>query len=47
MTDFPFVYPEGRRNAGPDDVDASLTALWRSWAVFFVGTAAIALIGLI
>jgi adenosylcobinamide-phosphate synthase len=44
MTDFPFVYPEGRRDAGPDDIDASVTALWRSWVAFFVGTAVIALI---
>ncbi len=47
MTDFSFVYPEGRRDAGPDDVDASVKALWRSWVVIFIGTAVIALIGLI
>ncbi len=33
-TDFPYVYPEGRRDAGPDDIDASVAVLWRSWAGF-------------
>jgi adenosylcobinamide-phosphate synthase len=47
MTDFPFVYPEGRRGAGPDDIDVSVKALWRSWVIVFVGTAVVALIGLI
>jgi adenosylcobinamide-phosphate synthase len=30
--DFPFVYPEGRRAAGPADIDAACAALWRAWA---------------
>lgn len=37
MTEFPYVYPEGRRIAGPRDIDASVAVLWRSWAVFLVG----------
>ena len=32
MTDYPWVWPEGRRDAGPDDIDAACAALWRSWA---------------
>ncbi len=32
-TDFPWVWPEGRRNAGPDEIDAACTALWRAWGL--------------
>ena len=32
MTDYPWVWPEGRRDAGPDDIDAACAALWRAWA---------------
>jgi adenosylcobinamide-phosphate synthase len=32
MTDFPWVWPEGRRDPGPDDIDAACAALWRAWA---------------
>lgn len=46
MTEFPLVYPEGRQNAGAEDIDASVKALWRSW-VGFVGVVVIlAVIGL-
>lgn len=31
MRDFPWVWPEGRRDAGPDDIDAATRALWRAW----------------
>ncbi|WP_282158955.1 adenosylcobinamide-phosphate synthase CbiB [Shimia thalassica] len=34
MRDFPYVYPNGRRTLGPDDVDAACRALWRTWAAF-------------
>lgn len=44
MTAFPFVYPEGRRDAGPGDIDASVAVLWRSWAGFLVGVAVLALV---
>ena len=44
MTDFPHVYPEGRRNAGPLDIDASVAVLWRSWAGFVMGVALLALV---
>lgn len=40
MTDYPWVWPEGRRNPGPDDIDAACAALWRAWA----GMLALALI---
>jgi adenosylcobinamide-phosphate synthase len=33
MRDFPWVNPTGRRDAGPDDVDAACRALWRSWVL--------------
>ena len=46
MTAFPFVYPEGRRNAVPDDIDASVAVLWRSWFGFLGGVAVLALLGL-
>ncbi|MCU0826688.1 MAG: adenosylcobinamide-phosphate synthase CbiB [Tabrizicola sp.] len=29
--DYPWVWPEGRRDAGPDDIDAAADALWRVW----------------
>lgn len=32
MRDFPWVWAEGRREIGPDQVDAACTALWRAWA---------------
>ena len=31
MTDFPWVWPEGRRDPGPTDIDATCRALWRAW----------------
>ncbi|MBS9715440.1 adenosylcobinamide-phosphate synthase CbiB [Pseudohalocynthiibacter aestuariivivens] len=31
IRDFPYVYPEGRRTAGPTDIDAATSALWRVW----------------
>ncbi len=31
--DYPWVWPEGRRDPGPDDIDAAASALWRVWAV--------------
>ncbi len=31
MREFPWVWPEGRRDAGPDDIDAACRALWRAW----------------
>lgn len=31
--DFPWVNPEGRKDAGSDDVDAAIGLLWKSWAI--------------
>ena len=47
MTEFPYVYPEGRRDAGPDDIDGSVAVLWRSWAGFLVGVIVMAMIGVV
>ncbi len=30
--DFPWVWPEGRDDIGPDQIDAACSALWRAWA---------------
>ena len=32
VTDYPWVWPEGRRDPGADDIDAACAALWRTWA---------------
>lgn len=37
-SEFPFVYPEGRRALGPDDIDLAASALWRAWALLLAGT---------
>jgi len=42
--DFPWVWPEGRRDPGPDDIDAAIAALWRVWAAVFAFAILIALI---
>lgn len=31
--DFPWVNPNGRKDAGPDDVDHSVNILWKAWGV--------------
>ncbi|MFN4155558.1 MAG: adenosylcobinamide-phosphate synthase CbiB [Paracoccaceae bacterium] len=36
MSEFPWVWPEGRRDAGPDDIDAACRALWRAWALMLL-----------
>jgi adenosylcobinamide-phosphate synthase len=33
LKDYPWVWPEGRRDPGADDIDAAADALWRVWAV--------------
>ncbi len=30
--DFPWVWPEGRRDPGPREIETACTALWRAWA---------------
>jgi adenosylcobinamide-phosphate synthase len=43
MTDFPWVWPEGRRTPGAADIDAACAALWRAWAGLVALTALFAL----
>ncbi|NEY89606.1 adenosylcobinamide-phosphate synthase CbiB [Tabrizicola oligotrophica] len=31
MADYPWVYPEGRRDLRPKDIDRTITTLWRAW----------------
>lgn len=38
QSDFPWVWPEGRREIGPEEIDASVSALWRAWAGMVVIT---------
>lgn len=33
LQEFPWVHPEGRKDAGPADIDAAAAILWRSWAL--------------
>ncbi|MBL9049322.1 MAG: cobalamin biosynthesis protein [Tabrizicola sp.] len=41
--DYPWVWPEGRRDPGPDDIDAAANALWRVWAVLLAVAVVLAL----
>jgi len=41
--DYPWVWPEGRRDPGPDDIDAAADALWRVWAVLLAFAVAMVL----
>lgn len=42
--DYPWVWPEGRRDPGPDDIDAAAEALWRVWAALLAVAVLIALL---
>ena len=42
MQDFPWVWPEGNRSPGPDQIDATCTALWRAWGLMLFCVALIA-----
>lgn len=44
MRSFPWVYPEGRRDPGPTEIDAACTALWRAWGLMLGLTALLALL---
>ncbi|NEX45957.1 adenosylcobinamide-phosphate synthase CbiB [Pseudotabrizicola algicola] len=44
MSDFPWVWPEGRRNAAAKDIDAACRALWRAWGLMLLIVAGLALI---
>jgi len=40
---YPWVWPEGRRDPGPDDIDAAADALWRVWAALLAVAVLVAL----
>ena len=42
--DFPWVWPEGRRDAGPLDIDRGVAALWRTWGVMVVCLAVVTVV---
>jgi len=44
MTDYPWVWPEGRRDPGPADIEAAARALWRCWAGMLALTVVLTLI---
>ncbi|EEW26259.1 adenosylcobinamide-phosphate synthase CbiB [Rhodobacter ferrooxidans] len=44
MREFPYVFPEGRRDAGPEDILAATRVLWRAWAGFLAITVLLSLI---
>lgn len=41
--DYPWVWPEGRRDPGPDDIDAAAAALWRVWGALLAIAVLVAL----
>jgi len=44
MRDFAPVFPEGRNDPGPDDIDAAVRVLWRVWAGGLAVVAVLALV---
>ena len=42
--DYPWVWPEGRRDPGPDDIDAAANALWRVWVALLPVAVLVALL---
>lgn len=42
--DYPWVHPQGRRDIGPDQVDAACAALWRTWGLMLAAVILIAVI---
>lgn len=44
MREFPWVYPEGRRNPGPTEIDAACGALWRAWGLMLALTVLLVLV---
>jgi adenosylcobinamide-phosphate synthase len=45
MRDFPFVNTMGKRQIGAQEVEASCTALWRSWGMGLAGVLLLTLLG--
>jgi adenosylcobinamide-phosphate synthase len=44
QSDFPWVWPEGRRDLGPGDIDAAVSALWRAWGAMLAITVLVAIL---
>jgi adenosylcobinamide-phosphate synthase len=44
IEDFDWVHAEGRKDAGPDDIDGAVDMLWKAWALGLALAAMIALI---
>lgn len=44
QSDFPWVWPEGRRDLGPEDIDAAVSALWRAWGAMLAITVLVAIL---
>lgn len=44
IRDEPFVYPEGRRQLGPVEIDEAVTVLWKAWALALGLVTALALL---
>lgn len=44
MADYPWVFPEGRRALGPEDIDRTIATLWKAWAGMLMISAILALI---
>ena len=42
--DFPWVNPDGRKDAGPNDVDRAIGLLWKAWAMTLAVAVVIALL---
>ena len=42
MREFPFVNDQGKKTIGANEIDATCTALWRSWATALLATLAVA-----
>lgn len=45
LREFPYVNPTGRKSLGPEDIDATVTALWRVWTMTLVGVITLAIVG--
>ena len=41
---FPFVHPDGKRDIGASEIEATNRVLWRSWGVTFVFVLALAVV---
>jgi len=44
VEDFAWVHADGRKDAGPDDIDGAVAVLWKAWGLALVGVVVIALL---